>query len=97
LQSQVAVLSVQFSSIYGVDFSGARLAGRTTWVARLQPGQSASTLTELARLEDVCGSAEREAALPCLVQLIRSSAEALWLALGRDPNIGEIAWFTSPG
>jgi hypothetical protein len=74
----VPVLSVQLSSIYGVDFSGARLAGRTTWVARLEPGGSAYTLTDLARLEDLCASAEREAALPCLVQLIRSSAEALW-------------------
>jgi hypothetical protein len=26
-----------------------------------------------------------------------SRIEEEWLALGRDPNIGEIAWFTSPG
>ena len=25
-----------FATIFGVDFSGARLAGRTTWVARLR-------------------------------------------------------------
>jgi len=23
--------------VFGVDFSGARLAGRTTWIARLDP------------------------------------------------------------
>jgi hypothetical protein len=69
-----------FDSIHGVDFSGARLAGRTTWVARLQPADGAgpTLLTELARLEDLCGGAEREPALAFLVRLISRSQRALW-------------------
>ncbi len=27
---------LKFSTIYGVDFSGAKLAGKNTWVARLE-------------------------------------------------------------
>jgi hypothetical protein len=28
---------MMFNTIYGVDFSGAKLAGRNTWVARIKP------------------------------------------------------------
>jgi hypothetical protein len=68
-----------FASVHGVDFSGARLAGRTTWVARLEPTPGGPLrLTELARLEDLCGSAERGPALAFLVRLIADSQRALW-------------------
>src|SRR5688572_3904792 len=80
---------VEFGSIYGVDFSGAKLAGRNIWIARLAPlrgdticegskGRGRLRLAELTCLEDLCGSAEREPALRHLVQLIRKSERALW-------------------
>jgi hypothetical protein len=72
-----------FSSIFGVDFSGARLAGRNTWLASLEPtprrrGRPAFRLTSLAPLEKLCGTAERAAALAFLVKLIAESERALW-------------------
>lgn len=75
---------MHFHSIYGVDFSGARLAGRNTWVAHLaqvkRGGRRTSfySLAELSRLEDVCGTAERSAALAHLVGMISASSGALW-------------------
>ena len=71
-----------FSTIYGVDFSGAKLAGRNTWVARLEPSprrrRPLYKLAELSRLERLCGTAERAIALAHLVSLVRSSERALW-------------------
>jgi hypothetical protein len=72
-----------FSTIYGVDFSGPKLAGRNTWVARLEPavcgpGLPPYALTDLAPLEKLCGTAERAASLTHLVRLIASSEQALW-------------------
>lgn len=72
-----------FSNIYGVDFSGAKLAGRNTWVARLERsprgrGRPSYRLAELSRLEQLCGTAERAVALAYLVSLVRVSDEALW-------------------
>jgi hypothetical protein len=74
---------LKFSTIYGVDFSGARLAGRNTWVARLERagrkrGVARYSLKALAPLERLCGTAEREAALGHLVKLIAESEAALW-------------------
>ena len=72
-----------FAIVYGVDFSGARLAGRTAWVARMERGTGTDPyrLTRLASLETLCGTAARAAALAHLVQMIRTSQGALW-ALG---------------
>lgn len=72
-----------FTSIFGVDFSGARLAGRYIWVARLEPtgrrsGGPAHRLAELARLERRCGTAERGPALAYLVDWIGSLDRSLW-------------------
>jgi Protein of unknown function (DUF429) len=72
-----------FGTIYGVDFSGARLAGKNTWVARIEPavrgpGLPSYDLTDLAPLEKLCGTAERAIALAHLVQLIAASEQALW-------------------
>ncbi|HWS55253.1 MAG TPA: hypothetical protein VN228_14045 [Pyrinomonadaceae bacterium] len=74
---------MRFRAVYGVDFSGARLAGRNTWVARVErqrrgAGGSPYRLTTLARLEDLCGTAERGAALGHLVELIARSEQSLW-------------------
>jgi hypothetical protein len=77
-----------FRSVFGVDFSGARLAGRNTWVARLEraSGRSATrtrvprrlALVELHRLERLAGTAVRGPALAQLVRLIAGSDRALW-------------------
>jgi hypothetical protein len=72
-----------FSSVYGVDFSGAKLAGRNTWVALLKPGAREPglppyELTDLAPLDGLCGTAERTASLAHLVRMIVSSEKALW-------------------
>jgi hypothetical protein len=74
---------LKFSSIYGVDFSGAKLAGRNIWVARTEPAKSSRRLpplrlVDLHRLEDLCGTAEREPSLRHLVQMITASRDALW-------------------
>jgi hypothetical protein len=74
-----------FRTFYGVDFSGARLAGRTIWLARIERHEEGDysplarfRLTELSSLERLCGSAERAPALECLVARILASDEALW-------------------
>lgn len=70
-----------FSNIFGVDFSGAKLAGRNTWIARLERsprGRPLYRLAELSGLEQLCGTAERGVALDHLVSMVRSSDGALW-------------------
>src|SRR5258708_812332 len=67
----------QFKSIHGVDFSGAKLAGRTIWIARCKPGRRLR-LVDLFRLETVAGTADREPALAHLVRMIADSRDALW-------------------
>src|SRR5689334_17737565 len=72
-----------FGTIYGVDFSGAKLAGRNTWLARLEPVTGRHhgphyRLTQLARLEKLAGTAERAPALAHLVERIAASEQALW-------------------
>lgn len=69
---------VKFRSIYGVDFSGAKLAGENTWIARLVPRRRSYELVELWRLRSLCGTAEREPALAHLVKLVAASQDALW-------------------
>ncbi|HYN86281.1 MAG TPA: DUF429 domain-containing protein [Pyrinomonadaceae bacterium] len=74
---------MKFRTVYGVDFSGARLAGRNTWVARLVPdGESVAdsrfTLANLWRLEELSGTAERAEVLAHLVGMIAESDAALW-------------------
>src|SRR5688500_3762787 len=69
-----------FESVYGVDFSGAKLAGRNLWVARAEPRRSRPglALVELHRLESLCGTAERAACLDYLVRMVKASTAALW-------------------
>ena len=72
----------RIETVYGVDFSGARLAGHTTWVAaaRVEPEGAAPglALTALNSLAELGGAAERPAALAALVRLIGGSRAALW-------------------
>ncbi|MBC7808964.1 MAG: DUF429 domain-containing protein [Akkermansiaceae bacterium] len=72
-----------FQTIYGVDFSGARFAGKNTWIARLEPPSIYAKnepllLASLSSLETLAGTAERAPALAHLVDLIRASEGALW-------------------
>jgi hypothetical protein len=77
-----------FQTIYGVDFSGAKLAGRNTWIARVErtarrrlPKITSAVewrLSGLTSLESQSGQAARETALAHLVQSIASSENALW-------------------
>ena len=65
---------------FGVDFSGAKLAGRNTWIARLEPTGSSPPLrlVELRRLESIARSAKRAAALERLVRLVAETQNAVW-------------------
>ncbi len=70
-----------FGTVYGVDFSGAKLAGKTTWVARLEPSSGGGppfALTMLRPLRRLCGSAERAPTLGHLTGMIASSGGCLW-------------------
>jgi hypothetical protein len=70
-----------FAAVHGVDFSGAKLAGRNTWVARIEHEHGHGggyRLTQLASLERLCGTAHRADALAHLVELIGESHDALW-------------------
>jgi hypothetical protein len=69
--------------VYGVDFSGGRYAGRTTWLARCarrsgRGGTPRLRLESLDLLERLSGTAEREPALAHLVERILDSDRALW-------------------
>ena len=69
----------RFGTIYGVDFSGAAMAGRNIWVARCTTGRRRRLkLHDLERLEDLAGTAARGPALAHLVKMIESSHDALW-------------------
>src|SRR5262245_1465481 len=72
--------ALPFGGIYGVDFSGARRAGRNTWAARRGPRRRrpAHRPPGLARLETLRGTAERGAALAHLVARITASDAARW-------------------
>lgn len=69
---------LKFRSIYGVDFSGAKLAGENIWIARLAPRRRSYELLELSRLRNLCATSDREPALAHLVALIAASQDALW-------------------
>ena len=71
------------NTFHGVDFSGAKLAGRNTWVARVEPvrargGSPRYRLTALSPLEKLAGTAERGPALAHLAGMIAESDAALW-------------------
>ncbi|MBX7106112.1 MAG: DUF429 domain-containing protein [Gemmataceae bacterium] len=64
--------------VVGVDFSGAKMAGANTWLARLDVTSDRPRLVQLDCLESLAGVPEREAALKHLVELIRESQSAVW-------------------
>jgi hypothetical protein len=67
-----------FDTIHGVDFSGAKLAGRNLWLATLRRDESNWHLASLNPLEKLAGTAERGPVLTHLVGLVRASDRALW-------------------
>ena len=71
-----------FTSVYGVDFSGARKAGRTIWIGRIEPRRRRRgppfILAGLDRLDRLAGTADRTPAHAHLVRLVRDSTDALW-------------------
>ncbi len=76
-----------FDHVYGVDFSGARLAGHTTWIAHLVPapppaaGAARAAAWELVALDSLArlaGTADRAPALAHLTAMVRASDRALW-------------------
>src|SRR5215469_13031534 len=83
-----------FKFVYGVDFSGAKLAGENIWIGCLRPRRGRHELIELSRLRALCGSAERESALVHLVELIARSESALW---GMDFPFGLPIEVVDPG
>jgi hypothetical protein len=69
----------EFASVYGVDFSGAKQAGRNIWIARTEPrARGRLALVALDRLESLCGTAERAPCLAELVRMVNDSDAALW-------------------
>ncbi len=68
------------STIFGVDFSGARAAGKYIWIAQAQVTSSSVPLRLLSldSLETLSRHTDRTPALKHLVQLINQSQDALW-------------------
>ncbi len=75
-------MPIPVQTVFGVDFSGAKLAGRNAWIARCDVATSQADkplrLVELQSLESMCGCAERETALRALVDRVNESENALW-------------------
>ena len=70
-----------FGTVFGVDFSGAKRAGRNTWLARLEPTgwiSPAHRLVGLSSLERLAGTDERGPSLAHLVERVARSEDALW-------------------
>ena len=68
----------RIATVHGVDFSGAKLAGRNAWVARCEVVNAGLKLVALDPLERLAGTPDRVPALAHLVSLIRDSRDALW-------------------
>ena len=67
---------MKIETVYGVDFSGAKLAGLNAWVARLDV--QSMRIDALDRLGALCGSDARDACMAHLVKMILESNAALW-------------------
>ncbi|TWU03736.1 DUF429 domain-containing protein [Neorhodopirellula pilleata] len=72
-------------NVFGVDFSGARLAGKNAWIAELNvigdPGQTTSPplkLNDLRPLGRAAGDDERDVVCRFLADSILASHDALW-------------------
>ena len=65
--------------VWGVDFSGAVLSGRTAWFAVARPTRGGHLrLDDLGPLGDLCGGLDRATVNAGLVAAIRASRHALW-------------------
>lgn len=66
--------------VFGVDFSGAKLAGRTAWVATcdLPPDGNRLIVRDVVSLETFVGNADREHAHAGLVRAVLASSQTLW-------------------
>ena len=62
--------------IFGVDFSGAKLAGRNIWVAEIDV--ASKTVVRLNCLAALAGTEARAPALAHLVAMIAASDECIW-------------------
>lgn len=69
---------MQIDCVYGVDFSGARAAGKTAWMSEIHVRDGSLVLVSLASLETRASSAAREVVMPWLVSAISESERALW-------------------
>jgi Protein of unknown function (DUF429) len=72
------VTPLRFETVLGVDFSGARLAGKTAWMSEISVDRDRLTLRSLANLETRSKSAERGHVMRWLVGAIGDSKHALW-------------------
>ena len=88
-------------TVYGVDFSGAKLAGLNAWVATLD--LPSNRVTALHRLGDLAGDDARGPSLAYLVDAILASKRSLWAMdfpfalpveiVGPDDGLAEqLAW-----
>jgi hypothetical protein len=75
----------QLRTVYGVDFSGARLAGKNAWLATIDVEADGLTLRELKPLEAYAKTAERASVLAWLTRAVAESRNALW---GIDAPLG---------
>jgi hypothetical protein len=64
--------------IYGVDFSGARDAGRKIWLSSAQIDGDHLRIDALHRAADLFGAVERAFIYPALAAFIASSGESVW-------------------
>lgn len=62
--------------VYGVDFSGAKLAGLNAWVAQLDV--ATKRIVALDRLGGLAGNDARRVSMAYLVDAIKTSHNALW-------------------
>lgn len=69
---------MKVDTVIGVDFSGAKEAGRNIWLAQADVGKSRLRLRDLSNLEVLAGGSSRNESLAHLVDLIRASRNALW-------------------
>jgi hypothetical protein len=76
---------MQVNRVIGVDFSGARLAGRNIWLAEAGVTPAGLVLRSLDRLSDLAGAAEREVCLPWLVDHLVASRDTV---IGMDFPFG---------
>ena len=67
-----------FRTVFGVDFSGAKRAGRTAWVAEVRLDGDRPVLVKLAPLGRLAGDETRGPALAWLTDRIARSESALW-------------------